>query len=257
MPIGRPWRASIARIATHQLAHARLRRVAHVDAEDVGAGHEQPLDHRRIGRSRAQRGDDLGAAFAFHRAGAPGRVCAGCCKPARPVAPRRSRRHRRNGLALFGQLQRPVLLFDGVDLEEAGAVIAAREAVLDAADGEFALARAHEGLARPFAALVVVDRVDVIEARDQRPADQRLAGIGADGPPAFGGPASLVLVADRDPDPARGAVAQAEIGERLQRPQQRQSRTARAPRCGPGRMQEAGSNEPPHAAKQRRMRHFP
>ena len=57
--------------------------------------------------------------------------------------------------------------------------IAARQAVLDAADGEFSLARAHESLAGPFAALVVVHRVDVIEARDQRPADQRLAGIGA------------------------------------------------------------------------------
>ncbi len=69
---------------THQLAHARLRRMAHVDAKDVGAGHEQPLDHGRIGRSRAQRGDDLGAALAFHRAGAPGRVCAGCCKGGTP-----------------------------------------------------------------------------------------------------------------------------------------------------------------------------
>ena len=42
--------------------------------------------------------------------------------------------------------------------------IAARQAILGAADGEFLVARAHEGLARPFAAAVVVDRVDVIDS---------------------------------------------------------------------------------------------
>ena len=67
----------------------------------------------------------------------------------------------------LGELHGPGPLLAGIDLEEAGAVIAAREAILDAADGEFLVARAHEGLARPFAAAVVVDRIDVIETRDE------------------------------------------------------------------------------------------
>ena len=51
----------------HQLAHALVRGVAHVDAEDVGAGREQPLDDRAVGGGRTERGDDLGPAQASHR----------------------------------------------------------------------------------------------------------------------------------------------------------------------------------------------
>src|SRR5437867_6364779 len=61
----------------------------------------------------------------------------------------------------FGELHSPGALLRGVDLEEAGAVISAREAVLDAFDGEFLVAGTHEGLARPFAAAIVVDRIDI------------------------------------------------------------------------------------------------
>src|ERR1700730_8503167 len=101
-----------------------------------------------------------------------------------------------------------------MDLEEAGLVVAAREAVLDAANGELLVARAHERLARPFAAAVVVDRVDVIEPGDQRAFEQGVAAARRQVPPALGGPALGVLVAKRNPDPASGVVAQAEVGRR-------------------------------------------
>src|SRR5450631_3427973 len=52
------------------------------------------------------------------------------------------------------------------------ALEAARQAILGALDGEFLVARAHEGLSRPFAAAIVIQRVDVIEPRDQRAAQQ-------------------------------------------------------------------------------------
>ena len=51
----------------HQLAHAVMRRVAHIDAEDVGAGAEQRRDHGTFGRRRAERGDDLGTAQTSHQ----------------------------------------------------------------------------------------------------------------------------------------------------------------------------------------------
>src|ERR1044072_3454434 len=79
-----------------------------------------------------------------------------------------ARRELRRLIGLLGELHRPGALLGGIDLEKAGAVITAREAVLDALDGEFLVARAHESLAGPFAAAVVVDGEDVIEARDQR-----------------------------------------------------------------------------------------
>ena len=72
--------------------------------------------------------------------------------------------------------------------------------------------RAHEGLAGPFAAAIVVDRVDVVEAGDQRAPQHGLAAARGDVPPALGGPALVLLVADRDPDPVAGVVAEAEIG---------------------------------------------
>src|SRR6185295_7521901 len=75
----------------------------------------------------------------------------------------------------LGQLDGPGTLLRGVDLEKAGAVIAAREAILDAANGEFLVARAHEGLARPFAATIVIDGIDIIITGDQLTLHQRLA----------------------------------------------------------------------------------
>src|SRR5262249_23286201 len=80
------------------------------------------------------------------------------------------------------------------------------------ADGELLFPRAHEGLAGPFAAAIVVDRIDVVEAGDERAAQHGLAAAGGDVPPALGGPAFVLLVTDRDPDPVAGIVAEAEIG---------------------------------------------
>src|SRR5437879_494538 len=65
----------------------------------------------------------------------------------------------------FGKLHGPGWLIAGIDLKEARAVIAARKAVLGPADGKLLFPRAHEGLARPFAAAVVIDCIDVIESR--------------------------------------------------------------------------------------------
>src|SRR5690349_18692870 len=62
-------------------------------------------------------------------------------------------------LRRLGELHRPGRLLAGIDLEETGAVIAARQAVGVAVDGELLVARAHEGLPGPFAAVIVVDRV--------------------------------------------------------------------------------------------------
>src|SRR5206468_11113070 len=97
----------------------------------------------------------------------------------------------------IGELHRPGSLLAGVDLEIAGPVIAARQAILGAADGEFLVARTHEGLPGPFTAAVIVDRVDVVVAGDQRAPEQRLAGTGRDVPPSLGGPPFGVLVAQR------------------------------------------------------------
>src|SRR5262249_45621440 len=96
--------------------------------------------------------------------------------------------------------------------EAAVAVIAAREAIFGSADGELLFPRAHEGLAGPFAAAIVVDSIDVVEAGNERAAQHGLAAAGGDVPPALGGPAFVLLVTDRDPDPGAGIVAEAEIG---------------------------------------------
>src|ERR1700694_2958889 len=64
-----------------QLAHLVVRGMAHIDAEDVGAGLEQATDHRKVGRGRAKRGEDLDAAQASHGL-VPGAVVGG-----RPDAP--------------------------------------------------------------------------------------------------------------------------------------------------------------------------
>src|SRR5207248_9132895 len=108
----------------------------------------------------------------------------------RPARRRRARRPRRVGQArdlasrpdrsrqardallrrlLVGvrQLHRPCPLLTRIDLEEAGAVKAARQAIFSALDRELLVARAHEGLPRPLAAAVVIERVDVIETGNE------------------------------------------------------------------------------------------
>src|ERR1700689_5611049 len=63
----------------------------------------------------------------------------------------------------FGELHGPGALLAGIDLEEAGAVIAVGQTVADAADGEFPVAGAHIGPSRPFAAAIVVAGVNIIK----------------------------------------------------------------------------------------------
>src|SRR5579871_1031323 len=79
-----------------------------------------------------------------------------------------ARLHGRLGrkLGRLGQLDCPGGLLTGIDLEESGSVEPARQAVGCALDGELPLARAHERLSRPFSAVIIVDRIDVIEAGD-------------------------------------------------------------------------------------------
>ena len=48
-----------------------LRRMAHIDAEDIRARDEQPLDLLRLGRRRTERRDDLDASVAPHWVCAP------------------------------------------------------------------------------------------------------------------------------------------------------------------------------------------
>ena len=67
-------------------------------------------------------------------------------------------------------------------------------------------------MTRPFAAAVVIDGIDVIVTCDQRAAEQRFAGTRRDVPPAFGGPALGVLVAERYANAAASVVAQPEVG---------------------------------------------
>ena len=147
---------------------------------------------RRIAGGRTERGDDLGAAQASHRAApARGNGTGACRRPGVGSIGTPGVSGRRCGCsAVSVSCTVQAALLAGVDLEEAGAVEAARQAVVGAADGEFLVARAHEGLARPFAAAIVVDRIDVIEAGDQRSLQQRLAAARRQIPPALGGPAA-------------------------------------------------------------------
>src|SRR3954469_5208288 len=124
---------------------------------------------------------------------------------------RDARRELRRLVTRFGELHRPGALLGRIYLEEAGAVIAARKAVLDALNGEFLVAGTHKGLARPFAAAVVVDRIHIVETRVELTFHQSFAFSWRQVPPALGGPAFGVLVADRDADPAPGIVAEIEI----------------------------------------------
>src|SRR5712671_312781 len=120
----------------------------------------------------------------------------------------------RGGLGGFRELHGPGGLLRRVDLEEAGLVEAASEAIIGAADRKLLISGAHEGLARPFATAIVVDRVDVIETRHERAAQQGFAIARRKVPPAFGGPGVVFLVAERNADAARGVVAKAKVRSR-------------------------------------------
>src|SRR5262249_48597987 len=130
-------------------------------------------------------------------------------------------------LVCVGQLHGPCTLLACIDLEIAGAVETARQAILGTLDGEFLVARAHEGLSRPFTAAVIIERVDVIETSHQRALQQGFATPRGDVPPALRGPSLRVLVTERDPDPARGVVAQTEVRRRRFVPEEQQGQYQR------------------------------
>src|SRR6185437_551181 len=117
-------------------------------------------------------------------------------------------------LARLGELDRPGALLTGINFEEAAAIIAAGETIADAADSELLVARAHEGRSHPFTAAVIVDGVDIVETRDKITLEHGLTTARGQVPPAFGGPAVGILVADRHADAARGVVAKPEIRRR-------------------------------------------
>src|SRR5260370_13773114 len=139
---------------------------------------------------------------------------------ARPASRRRGLQHRharlqglhRRLVGRFGKLNRPRGLVARVDFEEAGAVITARQAIVGPADGELLFPRAHEGLAGPFPAAIVVHGGDVIQAINQAASQYGLAATCGNVPPALGGPALVLLVADGDADPVAGIVAESAIG---------------------------------------------
>src|SRR5262249_27824006 len=83
-----------------------------------------------------------------------------------PAARRRRFLHRL--FARFRQLHGPGPLPLGINFEKPGAVIAAGQAVADAADGELLVASAHNGLSHPFDAAIVVDGLDIITTSPRR-----------------------------------------------------------------------------------------
>src|SRR5262252_7581227 len=123
--------------------------------------------------------------------------------------------------ARFRQFYRPGLLLSSVDFEKAGPVVTAGEAISGAPDGEFLVAGAHEGLARPLATPVIVDRVDIIEARREIPAKQCFTITCGKVPPTLSDPTLAILVADCDADAALAEVAKAKIGGCRRRHQRR------------------------------------
>jgi hypothetical protein len=50
----------------HEFAHAVMRGMAHIDAEYVGAGREELIDHRPLRRGRTERCHNLGPAQTSH-----------------------------------------------------------------------------------------------------------------------------------------------------------------------------------------------
>ena len=141
-----------------------------------------------------------------------------------------------------GEADSPVTLLAGVDFKKTSALIAALYAFLHVANGERLVVGAHVQGAAPFPAAVVVDSVDIIESGNQHTLEKRLAGVRGDVPPAFRGPALDVAVADGDAHPARGGVAQLEIGMSRRRREpdgrgrdkqaQRAARPRKLPCCG-------------------------
>src|SRR5262245_59096473 len=89
-------------------------------------------------------------------------------RPAQRVAG--GQRTLRGLLRGLGELHGPRSLLAGIDFEKLGAIETARQTIIRAANREFLFTRAHEGLPGPFAAAVVIDRIDVIIPSDERAA---------------------------------------------------------------------------------------
>ena len=117
----------------------------------------------------------------------------------------------RSGRRGIGELHRPVAgVAARVDLEKARAVEAPGETVLAPVDLELAVARAHEGLALPFAA-ALIHGVDVIELGGERAAQKHFATAALQVPPPLGHPAAAVRIGQRDADPGARIVAETEV----------------------------------------------
>ena len=179
-------RARCARIIVVPLAQILARGMAHIDSENVRPGFEQPLDHLGLRGCRSQGRDDFDAPISSHCVAAP-------------PSP--------------GSVNRTVQSFSSlcVDFEKARAFVIRVRAVLDAANGERLVGGAHDGLAAPFAAAIIIERVNIVIARDERAFQQHFAGLRGDVPPAFADPAGLVLISDCDTDAAGGRIAELEI----------------------------------------------
>src|SRR6516225_191988 len=147
------------------------------------------------------------------RAGAPWRRCnrrrSDCGRKRAGIAAHRPGRRRAllRLFARFRQLHGPGALFTGIDFEEPGAVITARQAVADALDREFLVTGAHKSLTHPFAAAIVIYGVDIIITGHEIALQYGFAGSRRQVPPALGGPAIGVFVTDGNADPARRVVA--------------------------------------------------
>src|SRR4029079_9985566 len=114
--------------------------------EHVGARFEQARDHLLVSGGRAERGDDLGAAKSSHRAVLViDQALSSSRRPRqlrRRLAARRRQKRRAGGerplrgaFNALGELHGPGALLAGVDFEETGLVVAARQAILVSLDG--------------------------------------------------------------------------------------------------------------------------
>src|SRR6185295_16248790 len=98
-------------------------------------------------------------------------------------------------------------------------LVSAFHAVLDAANSERLLRRAHIAFAAPFAAAVVVDGVDIYVTTGKHTLQQCFAGLRRDVPPPLGRPPRTVLIADGHADATRSGIAELEVGARTGREQ--------------------------------------
>src|ERR1700677_1966342 len=158
-----------------------VRRMAHIDAEHVGARVEQGRHHLWRARGRAQSGDDLGLALTSHG-------------------------------GLVGKTLRPVRRIAGIDLEKSAAVEAALGAFLPSGDEEFRARRDAEMRLSFPSARRAAGGVEIIITRLQRSVEQPAAAFGRHNPPALAGPVRAVETAQRHTRAGFALVADIESG---------------------------------------------